>query len=161
MPHGMPHMGNRSDIRGSEIASPLPGRVNAPIHHATAPSPMGVRPIPYSISSSMGPTNDPMAGAPDARSSLNPDIIARLLEVLRRQRGGASPADPSATADPFAMAGAPDPRSIRADLSKMFGPPTGPGIGPMHSPAPGPDRSPMYHGQPRRPRRMDMGRFRG
>ena len=153
MPHGMPHMGNRSDIRGSEIASPLPGRVNAPIHHATAPSPMGVRPIPYSISSSMGPTNDPMAGAPDARSSLNPDIIARLLEVLRRQRGGASPADPSATADPFAMAGAPDPRSIRADLSKMFG---APGIGPT----PGPDRSPMYHGQPRRPRRMDMGRFR-
>ncbi len=115
---------------------------------------MGVRPIPYSISSSMGPTNDPMAGAPDARSSLNPDIIARLLEVLRRQRGGASPADPSATADPFAMAGAPDPRSIRADLSKMFG---APGIGPT----PGPDRSPMYHGQPRRPRRMDMGRFRG
>jgi hypothetical protein len=154
MPHGMPHMGNRSDIRGSEIASPLPGRVNAPIHHATAPSPMGVRPIPYSISSSMGPTNDPMAGAPDARSSLNPDIIARLLEVLRRQRGGASPADPSATADPFAMAGAPDPRSIRADLSQMFG---APGIGPT----PGPDRSPMYHGQPRRPRRMDMGRFRG
>ena len=161
MPHGMPHMGNRSDNPRDKMNPPPPGLANAPIHHATASSPMGVRPIPYSISSSMGPTNDPMAGAPDARSSLNPDIIARLLEVLRRQRGGGSPADPFATADPFAMAGAPDPRSIRADLSKMFGPPTGPGIGPMQSPAPGPDRSPMYHGQPRRPRRMDMGRFRG
>ena len=48
------------------------------------------RPVPLFTGSSGG-TNNPMAGAPDARGSLNPDIIPRLLKLqqsMQNQHGG-------------------------------------------------------------------------
>lgn len=48
------------------------------------------RPVPLFTGSSGG-TNNPMAGAPDARGSLNPDINPRLLQLQQRmqnQHGG-------------------------------------------------------------------------
>ena len=93
----------------------------------------------------MAPPAPPAATFAD---NMDPEQLRRLMEMMQGLMGG-KPAPDTST---LVLGGIGPMNEPARDIL----PPPGYGGGPT----PGPDRSPMYHGQPRRPRRMDMGRFR-
>ena len=97
------------------------------------------------LTTMMGP---PPPSAGRFADTMDPEQVRRLMEMMQGLMGG-KPAPDTST---LVLGGIGPMNEPARDIL----PPPGYGGGPT----PGPDRSPMYHGQPRRPRRMDMGRFR-
>ena len=93
----------------------------------------------------MAPPTPPAATFAD---NMDPEQLRRLMEMMQGLMGG-KPAPDTST---LGLGGIGPMNEPARDILSP------PGYG--GGPTPGPDRSPMYHGQPRRPRRMDMGRFR-
>ena len=114
----------------------LAGRMNT---LGPAPPQIDPRAIEQSMQETMGPGGG--AGYDD--------IIEKLMEVMRRRN---APQMAPSNVQNMMMNTMGGMRKPAPDIL----PPPGWGGGPT----PGPDSSPMYHGQPRRPPRMDMGRFR-
>ena len=118
------------------VGSPFRSRPNL---GGPAPSQIDPRAIEQSMQETMGPGGG--AGYDD--------IIEKLMEVMRRRN---APQMAPSNVQNMMMNTMGGMRKPAPDIL----PPPGWGGGPT----PGPDSSPMYHGQPRRPPRMDMGRFR-
>ena len=131
--------------RAADIMRMMPGTMGA--GGAPPPQPgLSSNNLGRDLTTMMGP---PPPSAGRFADNMDPEQLRRLMEMMQGLMGG-KPAPDTST---LVLGGIGPMNEPARDIL----PPPGYGGGPT----PGPDRSPMYHGQPRRPRRMDMGRFRG